>query len=220
MSKLDLTTINANELLVEGSFEIKDFESLKENLSNKLVEYLVPEVNEDNYKLVKKDKQELTKLSKELNDRRILLQKNYMKPFDNLKSQVDELISNIDVVAKELDNGLKEVDNRGKESVLNEIKAYFEVSNPYRDILKFEDLYNSKWLNKTTKMEDVKNEIDATLLRINNDLYMLKTAFGVDKESTRLAYYIYFYVCQRDLSKTIETFNDMKIKLKSLDSLI
>lgn len=220
MSKLDLTTINADELLVEGNFEIKDFEILKENLNNKLVEYLVPEVNEDNYKIVKKDKQELSKLSKSLNDRRILLQKSYMGPFNNLKSQVDELISNIDAVAKELDNGLKELDNRGKESILSDIRIYFETSNSYKNILEFEDIYDDKWLNKTAKMEDVRNEIDTILLQINNDLYSLKTTLKDDKESIELAYYIYFYIEKRDLSKTVESFNDMKNKMNYLSRLI
>lgn len=220
MNKLDLTTINAEELLAKGKLEIEDFENLKENLNNKLIEYLVPEINEDNYKVVKKSKQELSKLSKSLNDRRILLQKDYMEPFNVLKTQVDELISNIDAVAKELDNGLKEVDDRGKEGILNDIRIYFEVSNSYKDTLKFEDIYDSKWLNKTVKIEDVKNEIDSILLKVNNDLYSLKTILNNDNESTKLAYYIYFYIERRDLSKTIELFNDMRNKMNSLDKLI
>lgn len=198
----ELITNEEQELTV-GSFEIKDFEKQKEWLIQNLKLYNLPEVNEDTYPIAKANRALLNKVSKDLNTRRLNAQKTYMIPFNKGKDQYDELISMIDEVSNKLKEGIDQIDERGKEEKKKELEQYFNSANPYP--ISFESVMNEKWLNKSTKIEDIKKEIDELFLKINNNLYLVSQNL---KDPTLFKWFCHFYFKKLDMEGSLNELSE------------
>lgn len=153
--------------------EIKfNFEELKQEVIAKCSLYESMVYTEDQIKDAKADKASLNKLKKALNDERLRLEREYMKPFESFKAQVKELCTLIDKPVILIDKQITAAEDKWKADKRVEIGSYF-VTLERPEWLKLERIFNEKWLNTTYKMQDVTAELDMTVTMINNNVATL-----------------------------------------------
>jgi len=140
-----------------------------------LSNYKAENYDESNIEKAKTDKAMLNKTSKLLNDERIKIEKEFMKPFEEFKSEVTETCNLIKQASSEIDVIVKEVENREKEIRKNKIEDIFNSNvNELKEVLSLEKIFDDKWLNKGNWKEDGTFKLEKDLIdRINvirNDL--------------------------------------------------
>ena len=189
------------ELTQNKTYGIENYDELEKKLREEVEKYKVDTINEDTYKLAKANKAKLNKLVDEVNDTRIEAEKAYMLPFMQGKEQCNILINIVKEVSSELDKGIKEVDERTKGDKYSKIKSYFDSVNDLP--IEVDDILNAKWLNKTTKFEDIQSEIDLRLSAIKYDITQLKSL----SDDSSFSFVLFLYIENGlDLKKALEKF--------------
>lgn len=165
-TKLDLKV----EILTLGELTTNAL-IIKETIKNKLEDYKAENYDINSIDKAKEDKAMLNRTAKKLNDERIKLEKEFMKPFDEFKTVVKEITEMIKDSSSKIDEIVKEVENKDKEEKKKAILVIFESEvKELKDIVKFEDIFDERYLNKTFKIEDVEKDITSKLEQIRNDL--------------------------------------------------
>ena len=166
---------------------IFNYEELKVMLLEKAEHYASIVYNEDQIKDAKADRANLNRLKKALNDERLRREKEYMESFNVFKAQINEIIGIIDKPASIIDGQVKAFEERQKEEKLEAIKAYWESKEAPNEI-KFERVFDEKWLNASVKMPTIKKAIDEWLAKIDSDLSVIEDLpyFGFEAKE---AYY-------------------------------
>ena len=99
----------------------------------------------------KSDKASLNKLKKALNDERIRLEKAYLEPFNEFKTQINALIKLINDPINLIDKQIKEFEEYEKQEKRKQIEELWNSkSTPFE--ISLECIFDSRWLNKTTSM--------------------------------------------------------------------
>lgn len=159
ISKQELGTLETNALAIK--------EKVKELLPN----YDSKNYSSKNIDKAKEDKALLNKTSKVLNDKRIELEKEFMKPFESFKEIIKETTDLIKTASSQIDVIVKDVENKEKEEKKNEIIEIFnEKIKELSTLIPFENIFDEKWLNKTAKMKDIENSLEIKLEQIRTDL--------------------------------------------------
>ena len=163
--------VNSIELPKKVTF---NYDEMKHELTEKVSMYETLVYTDEQIKEGKKDKADLNKLKKALNDERIRLEKEWMKPFDEFKSQVRELLSIIDNAVAAIDTQVKEYEVKQKEDKRTKILDYWNsIEKEGLEWLNFEAIFSEKWLNASVSMKSVQEEINTKLVQIANDLATL-----------------------------------------------
>lgn len=149
--------------------------AIKERVKELLPTYKAENYDESNIEKAKSDKAMLNKTSKILNDERIKIEREFMKPFEEFKNEVKETCDLIKQASGEIDVIVKEVENREKEIRKNKIEDIFNSNvNELKEVLSLEKIFDDKWLNKGNWKEDGTFKLEKDLIdRINiirNDL--------------------------------------------------
>lgn len=147
-----------------------NYEELKNEIINLTGKYAGIAYTEDQIKEAKADKAKLSKLKKAMNDERIRLEREYMAPFTEFKTQVADLIKIVDEPIKEIDGQLKRYEEDRKARKEEEILAYIDSIGGVPGSIAPEKLFSSKWLNATYSMSAIKGEIDAAVDQIRENL--------------------------------------------------
>ena len=154
----ELTIINNSQI------EIKDnFEQMKEWANGFVEKYKNLLVTEEQTTDIKKEIAELRKISKNINDSRIKISSELKKPADLLKTKADEVISIFEEVISKLDSQVKEFENKEKEEKKAKIESQIKIIiQGYQTPEHFFDRFEikDKWLNKTTKLSEVTEELN------------------------------------------------------------
>lgn len=149
--------------------------AIKERVKELLPTYKADNYDESNIDKAKSDKAMLNKTSKILNDERIKIEREFMKPFEEFKNEIKETCDLIKQASGEIDVIVKEVENREKEIRKNKIEDIFNSNvNELKEVLSLEKIFDDKWLNKGNWKEDGTFKLEKDLIdRINvirNDL--------------------------------------------------
>lgn len=144
---------------------------IKEEIKNKLEDYKAENYDINSIDKAKEDKAMLNRTAKKLNDERIKLEKEFMKQFDEFKTVVKDITEMIKDSSSKIDEIVKEVENKDKEEKKKAILVIFESEvKELKDVLKFEKVFDERYLNKTFKIEDVEKDLISKLGQIRNDL--------------------------------------------------
>ena len=133
--------------------------------------YKAENYSESNIAEAKRDKAELNTAAKKFNDRRLELERDFMKPFDDFKDTIGEICAEIKKASGLIDGVVKEVEERekaDKRKLLEE--AWTALDCQLFDLSK---IWNPSWLNKTTKNKDVVVEMTAKIEKVKADLVVL-----------------------------------------------
>lgn len=156
--------------LVTNAKDIKAF------VKDRIKEYSVDNYTGDD-KQAAKDKAELNNAAKKLNDDRIVLEKEWLKPFQEFKDVVTETTNMIKTASNKLDVIVKAKEEEEKAEKKSSIYALWNEKK--FNLVTLDKVFSSKWLNKTYKLGNIKIEIDSIIDTINKDLAALD-AFGED----------------------------------------
>ena len=166
-----------------------NYEELKAEIEEKAKVYETIKYTDATIKEAKEDKAKLNKLKTALNDERIRREKLYMEPFQVFKKQVDEIIGIIDKPVKIIDAQVKEFENAEKERKHTECVNIWHQKKEFGNVpewLRYEQIENEKWANKTFKLAQVEEEITSRIARILADVQALENLpeFGFEALET------------------------------------
>lgn len=150
-----------------------NYEEIKAFIVQKAEEFTGLVYTDDTIGDAKKDRAELNKLKKALNDRRISLEREYMAPFKEFKGQVDECIKIIENPIGMIDAEVKDYEGRKKAEKREEVLKIF--ADVWDNEIPYEAIEDEKWYNASTSLASVKEEIEQKNEGIKYDLETIKT---------------------------------------------
>ena len=133
----------------------------------------------------KKDRAILNAASKELNTKRLELERQFMAPFEEFKKIIKDTTGLIDEASRKIDAIVKAAEDEEREIKKKEIeKIYADIG---LDVVPLAKIFDQRWLNRTKKLSEVAEEIADRKIKIQNDLKVINSL--PDKDEV-LAYYL------------------------------
>lgn len=162
-----------------------NYEELKAKITKMLSNYEKIIYTEDTISEAKADRASLNKLKKTINDERIRREKEYMKPFDTFKAQAKEICGLIDGASEKISDQVEGFEEKQKAEKKEKIvKLFEEKKSGVADWLSIDKIFNEKWLNKSTSMKSIEEEISSILEKITSDLETIKSLEAYSFEAT------------------------------------
>lgn len=154
-----------------------NFEEMMAELEERLHHYNTLVVTEDSIREAKADRAKLNKLKEALESKRKEVKKEVLKPFNGFEARIKELVALVDRPILAIDTQLSAYEEQRKEDKKNQIAEIYDATVPgeLMDIIPLLRIYNPKWLNATTSLKSVKEEIEDIVKRTNADMMVLDT---------------------------------------------
>ena len=149
-----------------------NYAELKNEIQSKCAEYKNLIYSNEQIDIAKKDRSALNSLKKALNEERIRREREWLEPFETFKEQIRELCNLIDEPVQLIDKQIKEVEEQEKSEKRDKcVELFGNIEHP--DWLKYEQIQDSKWYNKTTSGKAINDEIAEKVKKINADISVL-----------------------------------------------
>ncbi len=195
----DLDLVVSNKTL--GSLTTNAIQ-IRDLVKTSLPKYDISNYNESNIDVAKKDKAMLNNAAKVLTAKRIELEKEFLKPFGELKDTIAETVKLIGECSGKIDTVVKQSEQKEKDAKRSSIQKYWD--SKLFTMVSIDKVFDDKWLNKGSKEKDIFKEIDSKISKINDDLVTLE-AIGQDVELLKS-----IYLSDLDLNKAIQYANKLK----------
>ena len=134
----------------------------------------------------KADRAELNRVEKAIASQASQIKAAYNAPLEEFNGIVSEIRTSIKEAVQVVDNSVKNYEEKQKEKKGNEIAEYFETKS--FDLVPLKQIFDSKWLNKTYKMADIKKEIDNAIETIYSNIKVLESI--AEYGTTAKAFYL------------------------------
>ena len=191
------------------SIEFKQFENLMLDAEAIAERLATVEVTQETVKESKRMLAEVSRGLKTLNDRRIQIKKEILKPYDEFAEQIKEIetvVKTADTRVRDQVRGLEEAERQAKhdelESIWNARISMYKLAK----IFEFGDWLENSHLNKSTSIAKSESDMVDFLEQAERDIALLDTMDGSDD-------LIYEYKYKRDVSMAIEAVRE-KERLK------
>lgn len=169
-----------------------NYKELKKELTEKVENYKNLVYTEENINMAKKDRANLNKLKKAINDEKIRVKNTLLAPYADFESKCKELIEIVDTSVENVDRQVKAFEDEEKRTKREEIQKYFnEHVGHFKDVIIFENVFEDRWLNKTTTMKTVQADIEHIFSRASSDLITIESTVP-DKEIQKQCIAFYF----------------------------
>lgn len=182
-----MTDMNSLELVatktVAGSLET-NIEQLERYVDAKLEEYK-PELYAGDADSARKDRAKINGGIKALSQKRIAIMNELMKPFAIFEARCKALEAKMKTASGALDEIVKEKERNEKDAKRADIEL--EWQNRNFNLFALEKIFDSRWLNKTCKMSEVRRGMDEAIERTYKDLKTIER-FGSDAETLKAHY--------------------------------
>ena len=154
-----------------------NFDELKEELESRLEYYNGIVVTEETIKEGKQERANLNKFKDAIDKYRKDVKKRYLAPYNDFESKIKELTSIVEEPIHAIDNQLAVFEEQRKAEKALHIGESYEkiVPEDLRQIIPLDRVQDKKWLNATTSMKKVEEELEALVKRTNADLMALET---------------------------------------------
>lgn len=170
---------------------------LHDYVAETLERYTPDNYSEENVEQAKADRAILNKAAKELNDRRIQIEREWNAPLQEFKGIVGDTVKMIADGSAKIDAVVKGVESKAKADKRAAIEELWERKGI--TLLPLSKLWDDKWLNKTKRLPAIEKEIGEKLLKIEAELDTLAAVDTEDGEVLR-AYYLDCLDLQRTLA--------------------
>lgn len=100
------------------------------------------------------------------------IQKLWNEPLEKFLTGGKEILKQFDIAIGTIDEWVKEGEAEEKEKKRSEIQIYFDGKN--FDLVPLVKLFDGRWLNKTYKMPDIRQDIDAAISTIYSNIKILE----------------------------------------------
>ena len=156
----------------------------------------------------KKDRAVLNKCEKNIAEQYATLKEAYEKPLQNIEANIRQIRNAIKDASGIVDKAVKDYEELQKSKKKKEIEDYFATKK--FGLVPLEKIFNQKWLNKGTKIKNVKAEIDEAIAKIYQDIEVLERIpdFGVAVKA--------FYLQSLDMGAALRQADTLKDNAKLL----
>ena len=158
----------------EGGLSIKDFESIKKELSETLAHYKTLVFTADEIKAAKEYRAQLNKTSDALKENFRNKKKELLQQLDMLDGQTNELIGIVWECSDAIDKQIKTFEAEEKAKKLEQCKAIFADEFAGLEWVQFDAISNERWANKTFTLAKVAEEMKAKRTEIEQNLDTLE----------------------------------------------
>ena len=167
-----------------------NFEEQKAWLEERLQHYNNLVVTEDTIKEGKADRAKLNKLKEAIDTRRKEIKKEWLAPYTAFETKVKELIELINQPIKAIDVQLDTYEQARQEEKRHQIFEAYGAAVPeaLASIIPLERIFKPQWLNSTTKIKKVEEELAEIVKRTNTDMMLLDTVEEEYKAAVRDEY--------------------------------
>ncbi len=120
----------------------------------------------------KKDRANLNKLATAIDAKRKEMKAMYLAPYEQFEAEAKELVGMIKTVSAEIDAQVKTYDEFRKQQKQQQIEAeiYTPMIGKLAELVPYKKLHNPKWLNVTTSMGEIGQEMARKVEEIENGL--------------------------------------------------
>jgi hypothetical protein len=120
----------------------------------------------------KKDRANLNKAEKNIAEKFAALKAAYEKPLETVELNIKEIRNAIKKASGQVDATVKTYEETQKAKKREEIQTYFDSKK--FDLVILDRIFDDKWLNKGTKMKDIREQIDVKIAEIYRDIEVLE----------------------------------------------
>lgn len=145
-----------------------NYEAVKQWVQDGLSAYKGRVYTDDTINEAKRDRANLNKLVKALDDKRREIKAVYLAPYGAFEAQAKELTALVEQQSKEIDAQVKAYDERRRKEKLEKIKTelYAPMIGKLAELVPYERLHDPKWLNVTASMAAVSSDLAGKVDRI------------------------------------------------------
>ena len=169
-----------------------------------IIQEMKPTVNEkasiyysdEDIPVAKKDRAKFNAFKKAINDERIRMKKEYMKPFEEFEAKVKDINALADKAVIAIDKQIKECEDNQKREKLDKIKALWtQMAVP--EGLTMDKVYEERMLNTSFSMKKVKTCFELAIGKFNRDMATLAALpeFGFEAQQV--------YISTFDINKAL-----------------
>lgn len=193
------------ERQVEGEL-LTNAVKIREFVLDRVKDY-TPENYVGKVKEAKDDRAELNKAAKELNDKRIELERQFMVPFMEFKAVIGETVTAIKEASGKVGEVITEVEEQERQATRDAIAAAFAETG--FDLVPLERIMDSRWLNKSTSEKKWREELSEKIERIRSDLESLDSVeYAEDAKA--------FYLDTLDIGRALQHAQQLKQRREAL----
>lgn len=211
--KMEFRLINPTE---DGFLRVIKWnkEELEAAVRQKIASYENVVYTEDNLKQAKADRADLNKLTKAIEERRKMVKKIINEPYDVFESELKEILALIQKPVKMIDKQVKAFEDQQKEEKKKNIQAaYDEVIGDLAEVLPFDRVFDSRYLNQTYKLTTAQADVRAKIEKVRTDLETIDSLESKYKLNAKDV-----YIKTLDLSKALaenKRLSDLEEKLEA-----
>lgn len=209
----DILEIDIKQISVQqGKIDFPIYEQLKESALQLAENIRSVEVTEENVKFSKQLLASVNKRIKEMEDERISIKKQMLKPYELFEQQVKEIVTIVkdaDAVVREQIRDLEEIEREAKRNDIQDIYEKRIKYYSFGDIFGFDDFLKPQHLNKSVSMKSVEADMVAWLEKIDTDLTAMKSLPNTDEILTE-------YFDTKDLAAAIRIVNERNERKRAL----
>jgi hypothetical protein len=152
-----------------------NYQELKKEIAERTLPYKGLIVTENAIPTAKADLAKLRKLEKAIDDRRKDVKKEYNAPYMEFEAKVKDILSDIQEAEQNIDSQVKAFEKQAEDEKLSQIQKFFGLAfGELAKDIRFEKVYNPKWLNKGYKMAEIEEEIAAAANKLYADIEVVK----------------------------------------------
>lgn len=153
-----------------------NFEELKEEITKKSSDYLNLVYSDDQIKDAKQDRANLRKLVTAIENKRKEIKKEIMVPYDDFAEKEKELVGIINEAITNIDTQVKGYEEGLRSEKLAKVKEiYKECIGDLDRTVPFDKIFKESWLNVSTTLKSIKEEIITIREKIDGDLKIINT---------------------------------------------
>lgn len=152
-----------------------NYEDIKKWVTEKAKEYKSIVYTEETLTAAKTDRATLNKVAKAINDEKIRIKKEVLKPFEDFENKCKELQGIITDASNSIDVQVKAFEEKEQNEKKEQIKSVFDAYiGDYKDLILFDLIFNPRWLNKTYTMKKIEEEINHLIVKTSDDMKVLE----------------------------------------------
>lgn len=187
MKRMELTILSPNKFIEEITF---NHEAIKTEIDLRLKKYEGITYDEKEVNVAKSARATLTKFKTAVDDKRKEIRKQCLSPYDKFNVQVQEILTLIEKPILAIDKQVKTFEEHYKQDKRQALEDFFEETvGDLKGLVKFELVWNEKWLNKTFKLTVASSEIESGIAKVVTDFKIIeefKSEFETEMKSKYL----------------------------------
>lgn len=152
--------------------------------------------SDEDIPVAKKDRTKFNTFKKAINDERIRMKKEYMKPFEEFEAKVKDINALADKAVIAIDKQIKEYEGNQKREKLDKIKALWtQMAVP--EGLTMDKVYEERMLNTSFSMKKVETCFELAIGKFNRDMATLAALPELGFEAQQV------YISTFDINKAL-----------------